>query len=91
LNGIPFFLTISKKLFFTTVMHLGSCKSEEIEKAFVDMFQYYLQHGFQIMKVLADGEFTFLESLMNKLPGAPKLNLASANEHEPFVENRICV
>ena len=90
-NGIPFFLTISKKLYFTTVTHLGSRKSEEIEKAFVDMFQYYLQRGFQITTVLADGEFTFLESLMNKLPGAPKLNLASANEHEPFVERRIRV
>jgi len=40
---------------------------------------------------MADGEFAPLGSLMTKLPGAPKLNLASANEHEPFVERRIRV
>lgn len=90
-NGIPFFITLSRSIYFTTVTHLKDRKMESIEKAFTDIFGYYMQRGFQITMVMADGEFAPLEGLMNKLPGAPKLNLASANEHEPFVERRIRV
>ena len=40
---------------------------------------------------MADNELAPLEQHMAELPGAPKLNLTSASEHEPFVERRICV
>ncbi len=52
---------------------------------------YYLQKGFQIMTVTADNEFAPLGELMYDLPGAPTLNLTSANKHEPFIERRIRV
>ena len=52
---------------------------------------YYLQKGFQIVTVTADNEFAPLAKLMYKLPGAPTLNLTSANEHEPYIERRIWV
>ena len=52
---------------------------------------YYLQKGFQIVTVTADNEFAPLVELMYELPGAPTLNLASANEHEPYIERRIQV
>jgi hypothetical protein len=52
---------------------------------------YYLQKGFQIITVMADNEFAPFAELMYELPGAPTLNLTSANEHEPYIERRIRV
>ncbi len=40
---------------------------------------------------MGDGEFTSLEQFTNLLMGAPRLNLTSVNEHEPFIEHHICV
>jgi hypothetical protein len=48
-----------------------------------------LQKGFQITTVTGDGEFEPMQELMNELPGTPPLNLASANEHEPYIEQKI--
>ena len=90
-NNIPFFLTLSRSIIFATVMHLVDRQSTMIFKAFKSIFQYYLQHGFQITGVTGDGKFAPLQADMVELPGAPRLNLASANEHEPFVERRIRV
>lgn len=50
---------------------------------------YYLQKGSQIMTINGDNEFAPLAELLYKLPGAPPLNLTSANKHEPFIEQRI--
>ncbi len=41
--------------------------------------------------IMGDGEFTSLEQFTNLLMGAPRLNLTSVNEHEPFIERCICV
>ena len=38
-----------------------------------------------------DGEFVLLQQLMIELPGFPTLNLASANEHKPYIEQNIQV
>ncbi len=43
------------------------------------------------MTVTADNQFAPLAELMYDLPGAPTLNLTSANEHEPYIERRIRV
>ena len=43
------------------------------------------------MTVMADNKFAPLAELMYDLPGAPTLNLTSANEHEPVIERRIRV
>ena len=71
-----------------TVTHLEDrTQKGTIEKALSEMCGLYMQKGFQeVTSVMADSEFASLAGLMNNLPGAPKLNLASANEHEPFVE-----
>jgi len=41
--------------------------------------------------VTGDNEFAPLAELLYELPGAPTLNLTSANEHEPYIERRIRV
>jgi hypothetical protein len=90
-NKIPFFLTLSRKICFTAVNHLADCTVPQIFKAFKEMYQYYLQRGFHIKTVHADGEFAPLKPLIESMPGGPMVNLASANEHVPEIERRIRV
>jgi hypothetical protein len=54
------------------------------------MYQYYLQRGFHIKTVHADGEFAPLKPLIESMPG-PMVNLASVNEHISEIERRIRV
>jgi hypothetical protein len=90
-NQIPFFVTLSRSLYFTTVTHLPNRNLGEIFKALKGIFHYYLQQGFRVTLITGDGEFVSLEQFTNLLMGAPRLNLTSANEHEPFIERRIRV
>jgi hypothetical protein len=46
------------------------------------MYQYYLQRGFHIKTVHADGERAHIKPLIESMPGGPMVNLASANEQE---------
>jgi hypothetical protein len=90
-NKIPFFLTFSHTICFTSVNHLADRTVPHIFKAFKEMYQYYLQCGFHINTVHADGEFAPLKPLIESMPGGPIVNLASANEHVPDIERRIRV
>ena len=89
-NGIPFFLTISRKLMFTAVNHLASRKVKNVFKAFKEIYGYYLKRGFRITTVHADNEFGPLQEMVHEqMPGGPRVNLASSNEHVPEPERRI--
>ena len=90
-SKIPFFLTLSRRICFTAVNHLANRTVPQIFQAFKEIYQYYLQRGFRITTVHADGEFEPLQSLIQSLPGGPMVNLASANEHVPEIERRIRV
>jgi hypothetical protein len=90
-NNIPFFLTLSRKILFTAVKHLVDRTVPQIFKAFKEMYQYYLQRGFHITTVNADGEFAPLKTLIEAMASRPMVNLASANEHVPEIERRIRV
>jgi hypothetical protein len=90
-NKIPFLITLSRKICFTTVTHLSNQKIPKIFTAFRSIFMYYLQKGFQILTVTADNKFATLGKLMFDLPGALSLNVTSANEHESFIEWQIRV
>jgi hypothetical protein len=82
-NKIPFFLTLSRKVCFTAFNHIADRTIPQIFKAFKEMYQYYLQHGFHITTVHADGEVAPLKTLIETMPGEPMVNLASANDHVP--------
>jgi hypothetical protein len=90
-NKITFFLTLSRKICFTAVNHLAYRTVPQIFKAFEEMYQYYLQRGFHITTLHADGEFTPLKTLIKAMPRGPMVNLASANEHVSEIERRIRV
>jgi hypothetical protein len=54
-NKIPFFLTLSHKICFKAINHLADRTIPQIFMAFKEIYQYYLQHGFHITMVHADG------------------------------------
>ncbi len=90
-NKIPFFTTYSLVMCFLLVTHLSNMKALTIFNALKSMCGYYLQQGFQIVFIKGDGEFAQLEAWMATVYGAPKLNLASANEHVLEIERKIQV
>jgi hypothetical protein len=90
-NKIPFFLTLSGNICVTAVNHLADRTVPQIFEAFKEMYQYYLQRGFHITTVHADGEFSPLKTLIEALLGGPMVNLASAKEHVPEIKRRIRV
>jgi hypothetical protein len=90
-NKIPFFLTLSRVLYFTMVTNLPDRSLDQIFKALKVIFYYYLQQSFHVTFITGDGEFASLEQFTNLLMGAPWINLTSANKHEPFIEHCICV
>jgi hypothetical protein len=90
-NEIPFFLTLSRKIWFTAVNHLADRTVPHIFNTFKEMYQYYLHHGFHIKTVHADGEFAPLKPFIESMPGGPMVNLDSANDHVPEIEWRIRV
>ncbi len=90
-NKIPFFVTLSRVLYFTTVTHLPDRSLGQIFKALKGIIYYYLQQGFCMTFIMGDGEFASLEQFTNLLMGAPWLNLTSVNKHEPFIEHCIHV
>ena len=80
-NGIPFFISLSRKIDLTGVSHLKGRAAANIFDAFKDTFRFYLKQGFSIQTVHADGEFGALKDIIQNIPAGPRVNLTSANEH----------
>jgi hypothetical protein len=90
-NGVPYFVTLSLRICFLSVMHLQNWKIDTIVRALKAMHNFYLQRGFQIVFIKGDGEFKPMDRMMSELYGAPKINLSSANEHVPEIERKIWI
>ena len=90
-NKIPLFLTLIRKICFSAVNHLAYRTVPQIFAAFKEIYQYYLHRGFFITTVHYDGEFVPLQALIASLPGVLMINLASADEHVPKIEQKIRV
>ena len=91
LNKIPFFISLSRVIYFTTSKHLPDRKIESIFQAFKEVHAYYLHRGFRIEIVLADGEFEPLRPLIEAIPFGPRLNVSAKSEHVAEIERRIRV
>ena len=57
--------------------------------AFKAVFRFYIKRGFRIQTVHADGEFGALKDIIQNMPAGPRVNLTSANEYVPEIEQRI--
>ena len=90
-NGMPFLISLSRKLDFTAVNSIPNRKAGTVFKAFKEHHGYYARRGFRITTLHADGEFGPLQGMIEGMEGGPDVNLASANEHVPEIERRIRV
>ena len=88
-HNTPFLITLSRNIRFTTVTYLSDRCTQTIFKALKGIVLYYFQKRFQVTRVTVDGAFASLQEYMVALPGAPRLNLMSANEHEPYIKHCI--
>ena len=54
-DGAPFFITISRKIDFLGISHFPGRKIQNIFQAYKSLLRYYMQRGFRITTVHADG------------------------------------
>jgi hypothetical protein len=86
-NGLPFLVSISRKIKFTTVEYLIGRKQHHLFNSIRKSVNLYKQRGFTIETALMDREF---ECLRGNLPEL-NLNTTAASEHIPDVERQIRV
>ena len=87
-NGIPFFLSLRKNIYFTRVIHLPGRFNKQLFQAFKEMFRFYIRHGFRITTVHSDGEFAPLKPMIENIPGGPYVNVTAENKHAPDIERK---
>jgi hypothetical protein len=80
INKIPFLITYSCSLCFTTIEILDNCQTPTIRKKLQIVFNLYHHHGFTITKLFADPEFEALH------PWFPCLDTCGTNDHIPVIE-----
>ena len=90
-NKLPFFMTISRHIKFSTAELLVNRHIETIFSATKRVHQHYLKRGFKITSLLMDGEFD-IEGYRGDLSTIGiTLNAVAANEHVPEIERHIRV
>jgi hypothetical protein len=88
-NKLPFFVTISRHIKFSTSEFLANQKTETILKAIKHVHQTYSKRGFRITHFLMDGQFD-KDGLDGDLAGLGiTLNSVAADEHVPEIERHI--
>ncbi|KAI2499082.1 Reverse transcriptase (RNA-dependent DNA polymerase) [Fragilaria crotonensis] len=90
-NKLPFFMTISRHIKFSTAELLINRHIETIFSATKRVHQHYLKRGFKVTSLLMDGEFD-VEGYRGDLSTIGiTLNAVAANEHVPEIERHIRV
>ena len=86
-NKLPFFVTISRNIKFSTAVLITDQKHETLIKAVRDVRNIYHKRGFKIETMLMDGQF---EGLIGDLAEIGiTLNTVARGEHVPEVERHI--
>jgi hypothetical protein len=86
-NKIPFFVTISRHIHFSTVEMIHNRKSDTLLNSVKQVQAIYQKRGFIITHMLFDGEFECLRGALATLNIT--LNAATNDEHVPEVERFI--
>ena len=87
MNKIPFFITISHKIKFSTAEALPNRKQKTIYNAAKHAIDIYVKRGFKVDALLMDGEFECLRSDLMSL--GVMLNTTANDEHNPVIERFI--
>ena len=88
-NSIPFLVTISEDLGFTTIESLPSSTSPTVLQAIKTVIKVYKFRDFFVRNISMDNAFTPLEGDLVSMSIIP--NFVSASEHVPHIERRIRV
>jgi hypothetical protein len=86
-NRIPFFMTISRHIKFSTVEMIENQQNTTIIKAIKQVKAIYMQRGFTISTILLDGQFESIRGELAELQIT--LNTVSNDEHVPEAERHI--
>ena len=88
-DGIPFLLTVTRKIGFMMIEMLQNRKlNESILPTLQRMIRAYVKRGAQVKVLMTDNEFESIGSTLEEENGV-RLNISSANEHVPEVERNI--
>ena len=82
-NNLPFFVTKSRDLHFTTIEFMKNRQVATVHENLQSVIKLYMSRGFVIDTIFADHEFEVLR------PWHPNLNTAAADEHVPDIERHI--
>ncbi len=86
-NGLPFLITISRKLKFGTAEYLPGRKGVNLLNGIKNVQKVYALRGFKVKTLLMDGQFEPMRGSFSEL--GILLNTVSADEHVPDVERYI--
>ena len=88
-NRIPFYATIRRHIKFTTVEAIPSRKLPQLIKSTQYVLDLYSERVFKVTTTLVDREFIPMRRELTTIGVHP--NFATANEHVPENERKICV
>ena len=82
-NNLPFFVTKSRGIQFTTVEFLKNCQVATVQACFASVVSLYTSRGFIVDNIFAVHEFEPLR------PWHPNLNTPAADEHVPDIKHHL--
>ena len=91
-NGSPFLITLSGRIYFTTVSNLKNQKLKTVVEILKHIYVYYFHcKSSRITEFLLDPQFEAMAPLICNKIRAPRINVTAASEHVTPVERRIKV
>ena len=88
INGLAFFITVTRKIKFVTVENVTSKGKKIIMKCAGAVIDFYKHRGFRVVHTIGDNEFSYLEKDLNDNYNI-EFNAPSANEHVGEIEHMI--
>ena len=85
-NGLPFFITLSRKIQFVTIQYVPRRTAGELANALKSTIKLYLRSGFRPSTAIMDGEF---DKVKEKLLDWIVINTTAKNEHVGEIERKI--
>ena len=86
INKMPFLVTISDKIGFTTLEHLPNCQNHNLHQGVRNVSRVYRECGFKVISADMDNAFAYIEQDLWDEKISP--NFVSASEHVAKVERR---
>ena len=84
--GLPFLITLSRKVWFVTVQYVPCRTAPELANAIKNVLKIYYRSGFKPRLALMDGEF---DKLRQRLADSIEINVTGKNEHVGEIERLI--